>query len=264
MENAPSGKSTKLIPKMLQVLPEVIYGVRHLDRSNKQKDRINPQEARDFLTATKNLLPQENSYFTNQENPVVIEHVGSGYFNSCWKFETSKGAWIIKIAHNQTPMKTEFQPSSEEYSRKYKESLDIQRSIFDNQLPNLIPKPQEVLHIKGKERVATVVIQPFIEAIMPFNQIKGLSPEQQQDLKEELKTFLNLCKTMRKQHGIAPDLIRAGGRHGHFVVAQTRDGPHLVMLDNDVFDKRDYRPLFNLLNNLAVNLKVNLAIRKLE
>lgn len=268
MENAPpeniTGKLKSISKKIRQTMLEVPYGVWNLHQSFKQKDQANPQEAQDFLTATKNLLPQENPYLTNQENPVLKEHIGSGFYNSCWKFETSKGVWVIKIGHNRAPMQIGSHQSSEEYRKNYKQSLDTQRSVFSHQLPNLIPEPQEALFVRGKDRATTVVIQPFIKAIMPFNKIEGLSLEQRQYLKDELKTFLNLCRTMRKQHGISPDLIRAGGKKGHFVVAQEKDGPHLVMLDNDVFDKRSPIPLFNILNNLAVGIKVNLAIRKIK
>jgi hypothetical protein len=268
MEGSPSRKistiKTELIPRIFHTLTEVPYGAWYLHQSFNQKDQINPQEAQDFLTATENFLSQENPYFKDQEHPVVKEHVGSGFYNSCWKFETSKGVWVIKIGHNQAPMQTDVPLSSENYTRNYRQALDTQRSIFSEQLPNLIPEPQEVLYIKGKERATTVVVQPFIRAIMPFNKIKGLDLEQQQNLKGELKIFLRLCKIMRERYGITPDLIRADSKEGHFVVAQTKDGPHLVMLDNDVFDKRSPKPLFTLLNNLAVNLKVNQAIRKIK
>lgn len=258
-------KSTKLIPKMVQAITEIPYGLGHLPRSFEQKHRVSLQEAQDFLTATKIFfLPKENPYFKDQEEPILREPIASGYYNSCWKFETSMGTWVMKIGHRKSPIQTKLHPSSEGYSKAYKRSLDIQREIFNRDLPNLIPEPQEVLYVTGQQRVTTVVIQPFIHSTMPFNKIKGLSVEHQQNIKGELEIFLKLCRTMQEKHGILPDMIRAGGKEGHLVIAQRDNVPHLVMLDNDVFNTMSPTPLFTWLNSLALEHKVPKAIKKLK
>lgn len=250
--------------KLVRAITEIPYGIYHLPRSFEQKRRANPQEAQDFLTATRDVLPQENPYFKNQENPIIKGYLASGFYKSCWTFETSTGIWVLKIAHDKSPIQTKSHPSSEEYGQTYLASLNTQRLIFSAHLPNLIPEPQTVLRVKGQERATTIIVQPFIYTIMPFNKIKGLSLEDRQGLKDELETFLKLCGTMQKNHGISPEMLRAGGKNGHFVVAQKEDRPHLVMLDNDVFDDISPTPLFNFLNNLVAEHKLKRAIKKLR
>jgi len=248
---------------------ELAYGISHLPRSLEQRYRTHHQEAQDLLTAqgfligAKDLLPLGNPYFTDQENPAIQAYLASGFYNSCWTFETPKGKWVLKIAYEKSPMKTKFHPSSKEYSQAYSKSLDIQRGIFSDQLPHLIPEPQEVLYVPGTNRATTVVIQPFIDFVGPFHGIKkmNLSLNQREQLKGELRTFRELCERMWREHGLAPDLIRAGS---HFVVAQKEDGPHLVMLDNDVFDRTHPTPMMNIINIVWGEMRIKEAIKQIK
>lgn len=247
------------------IASELTYGVVHLRQSFEQKRKANVEEAQDFLSYLAENLPEKNPYFAEGEKPSIIRPIESGFHNACFKFESSKGKWVMKIGHKKSPMKTKFDPSMQGYAESYLRNLRIQRLIFGEKLPNLIPEPQEVLYVKGQERATTIVVQPFIDYVSPFDKKINFSLKECRQLRGELDVFQDLVGKMRSNYGIMPDFMRARGKKGHLVVARRNDGLHLVMLDNGAYDEKgDSTPLLHFLNKIIAKKSIEKQKKKLE
>lgn len=254
MERLSIGKVTRTAASLAA---ELIYGAVHLQRSIEQKRNANVDEAQDFLLHLKINLSKQNPYFTEDENLIVDRKINSGFHSACYEFSSSTGRWVMKIGHKKSPMKTKFHPSMSEYAESYLRNLRIQRLIFGEKLPNLIPEPQEVLYVKGWERATTIVVQPFIDYVSPFDKKINFSLEERHQLRGELDVFQDLVGKMRSNYGIMPDFMRARGKKGHLVVARRNDGLHLVMLDNGAYDeKEDSTPLLHSLNKIIAKKSI--------
>lgn len=255
----------KGIGRLKAVSQELAYGLVHLPRSRDQKLKPNEKEAQDFLTRLRDILPQQNLYFSPEDNGIVPHYVASGFSSACYEFKSSTGKWVIKVGHDKSPMRTQFHPSSEGHAKSYLRNLEIQRTVFAVDLPHFIPEPQGIFYVQGERRATTVIVQPFIDYLSPFDKKMNLNQAEKQQLQGEWDMLQRLMVKMRKDYGIMPDFMNARGKEGHLVVVQKSDGVHLVMLDNVMFDeKEDPIPALHLANKALAEVIITRQRRKLK
>jgi hypothetical protein len=229
------------------------YGFWHLKRTMREKRAASVDEAREFLGLAKENLVKNNQpspYFSSDNEPKVTGQIGSGYYSSVFGFTSDTGDWAMKLSAPHSPMLANFHPSSPEFTEWYQYVLDIQRATYSEHLPFLIPEPQTVLHVQGSQNEKTVIIQPQIKRVLSKEEIRSLSSEDKTQLNSEFEIFQAVSKEVAAGFGLVPDfelatIIRSSS---HFVISR-QDGtetgtPHLVMLDNGLFDAKAPNRLF--------------------
>lgn len=253
-------------PRLIQVVKEIPYGVRHFRRSLKEKKQTSIQEAQEFLLLAQTKLGENNSYFGENDSPTDINHVASGYYAVVYSFHSATRDWVIKLGATHSPMRSYFHPNSPEFAQWYQYGLDIQRTVFKDDLPFLIPEPQTIIHLTGKERETTVILQPLDRGILTKEQVKLLPKEEKQRLVTEYETFHRKYNEMRKEFGMMPDfeLLPFIRDTSHFAISQREGSPHLVMHDQGLFDKYAPTPIFYQWNRMQGLMLVRLQERSLR
>lgn len=237
------------VEQRLADMAELKYGVLNLPKTVWEKVTFSRAEAQEFLLLAQDALVQSNQsnlYFSESKKPEVEAKLGSGYYSFVYPFGDS----VIKLSASHSPMLSHFQPSSQEYAEWYQSALDIQRVTYGEHLPFLIPEPQTVLHIKGSNSERTVILEPRITDILSKEEIKNLSSEEQSDLFDEFELFQAIAKEVSEGFGLVPDyeLFTFIRNSSHFVISKQHGKPHLVMLDNGMFDEKGANKLFFELN----------------
>ena len=250
---------------------EIPIGIWKYRRTNKLKEeRANEslENMQSLLLRVKDQLDEDTPYFTQDDIPQIKEHLGTGFFASAYSFESNTGNWVIKVGASHSPMRSYFNPNTQEFAEWYQGCLDIQRQTFSEHLPFLIPEPQTIVHLQGGQGERTAIIQPLVTDILTNEQIQTLSKENKAKLITEYKIFLEISKQLDKGFGLVPDfelklgLIRRDT--SHFVISQQHGKPHLVMLDTAPFDKESPTPIFYQLNKLAGHSLIHSEQRKLR
>lgn len=235
-------------------LKEIFYGVSHLPNSFEQKLRMNTEKATAFLLAARTDLPQANPYFTESDT-LAVEPLSTGFHTEIYTFTSSTGEWVMKLGMSESPIRGPH-PSSAEFTIFYASALDIQREVFQKDLPYLIPEPQAVLHVQTEHHGGTtVILQPFVSGVKSLWKIGTFPKEKQEFLLEELHILEERCKIMDKKFGVRLDFLKADS---HFVIGQMDGNPHIVFLDNGPFMK-EFTPLFYAGSKIAGSLRLRTA-----
>ena len=199
--------------------------------------------------------------FQEQDRDIkVTKKIGSGFFTSVFGFETSMGSWVLKIGARKSPVPGWLDPSCEEYANWYAQCLKTMRSIYDDSLPNLIPKPQYVMYPNKENEVTSIVIQPLIPSVEPLSKIHTKEPEVKRAILNELETFYAKSELLRKDYGIFPDL----GSNNNLVLAKNNNEYHLTLIDNNPIDLHAISPVMNAYNLIRYHGRLRGNIAKLK
>lgn len=242
------------------IIAELAYNIQHIRQSFELRTP-NDKEAITFLAALTDTLSQPNPYFQPGENAQSLAPLASGFFFSTYRFATESGDWVAKIGLPESPMKGFPHPSSRDFTTWYTTNLNLQRQYFQKELPHLIPDPQIAEFVHAGDRSTTVVLQPFINNIHPLKYISSLPKEGKQQIGEELRMFDSIVRRLQDDHGLTPDMLRA---KNHFVIAPKEDGPHLVLLDNGLFDDQLDAKAMNRVNRITYTARIALEKAKLR
>lgn len=237
-------------------LLEIPSGIFRLKTSIDQRNNIDLIEAERWLFAAQSIvLGVSNEVFLNEADaPILKRRLSAGFTSVSYVFETQAGDWVIKIGAEKSPIIGYFDPSDENYAHWYYNNLYILRAVFANQLPHIIPKPQEVMYANNGQRSTTLIIQPFIEHLLDFEEVAQLSNDEQRSLAGELDLFDSLCRLMQEKFDLSPDLL---GSAGNLKIVQKEDGPHLILLDNGLVDGKAPSPIHRFLNRIYYKYRIS-------
>lgn len=240
-------------------LLEIPYVLKRLRTTFEQRRQITIYEGQQWIETAQALFTQPNSIFTT-EQAHISSRLAAGFSFTTFRFTTDKGEWILKVGAALSPVPGYFHPSSLEYTKNYSRNLNILRKTFSEQLPNLIPEPQFVLYADKGDASTTLVIEPFISNILGFDKLDTLELAQQEGILEELNTFDLLCREMKRDYGVLPDIF--GGKN-NFAIAFSEGIPHLILLDNELTDIHAPSPVYNTLNRIKYILRIAKETRRL-
>lgn len=248
-----------------QGVRELAYGVVHYGESRRNKKRVSLAEAQEFSELAKMKLGKGSPYFGENDNPMDIKHVASGYYASVYSFHSKTGNWVIKLGTPHSPMRSYFHPNSPEFADWFQYGLDIQKEIYSDSLPFLIPEPQTIVYLEGS-RNTTANLQPLDTSILTKEQIKLLPGDDKKRLLVEFDTFHKINREMREKYRLMPDFevfsfIR---NTSHFAISKRSGDAHLTLHDSGLIDGEAPMPIVYLLNILHGEMMINSQKRKLR
>ena len=160
------GRAVGEIPTLISRYPNTL----------RQKREITTKHASGWLNAAHVALSQvENDIFVPEQTVRLYDgFVGVGFTNTCFRFKTGKGEWVLKIGAQKAHTSGYPDPSTREYADWYYHNLTIQRDLTRHELPHLIPEPQEVIFAESQGKTSTLVIQPYYKDLLPTSSIYHL------------------------------------------------------------------------------------------
>lgn len=230
---------------------EAVWHLSHLRQLFAQKNTTGPEETQTWLQ----LIHNPDS---GEQEVVLGEKLTTGLFFSVYRYRRGEEERVLKIGHRNTPAYGYPSPSTEEFFHWYKDNLKLQQRTFGAHLPHFI-LPQDIRFAHNDERATVLIDQPYVPHTTNKETFHCLSKEEKKRILDEYNTVVAIRKYLSEKGGLIPDLfgdLLTGG--SNLVIAQTEDGPHLVLLDNGLIDFDLKAPIVNLVFDVGGKVRTSL------